>query len=137
MEYIGKIVTFHDLDIFGDKEWNNESIKVFTECIDKAEKIFNENINLLVNNKKIYIYYLFEEINILFYRARLLKSYPDLRNRYINLIKKYLPYVRFLTKDEYIYLIEKEFGLMNEIFKNIPSIKGDIQSMLIKFNLSM
>ena len=74
-----------------------------------------------------------DEINVLFNKARLLKYYPDVRDRYLNLIKKYLPYLRYITKDDYEYIIKNEYTLISECLCNIPSIKGDIRTILINF----
>ena len=59
------IVLFNNeqLNIFGDKEWNDQSINVFIEYITEAEKRFDSIVDLIVNKNENYsIYYLFDEI---------------------------------------------------------------------------
>ena len=121
------IVLFNNeqLNIFGDKEWNDQSINVFIEYITEAEKRFDSIVDLIVNKNENYsIYYLFDEVNILFNHARLLKSYIEIKDRYLFLIKRYLLYVNYITYEEYMFLMENENNLMNECFNNIPYIKN-------------
>jgi hypothetical protein len=136
MEYIGRIVLFNndELNVLGDKTWDDASIGFFTENIEYLEKIFNINIDIIQKKKYISIYCLFDEVNLLFNRARLLKSYPDLRNKYLALIKRYLPYIKHLTCEEYLLLMKNESNLMEQCFNNIPSIKGDIRTILIRYD---
>jgi hypothetical protein len=136
MEYIGRIVLFNnnELNVLGDKIWDDISIGYFIENIEYLENIFNTNIDIIQKNKYNSIYCLFDEVNLLFNRARLLKSYPELRNKYLALIKRYLPYIKHLTCEEYILLMKNESCLMEQCFLNIPSIKGDIRTILIKYD---
>jgi len=135
MEYIGLIVKFNkdELDVLGDRIFEEESIKYFIDCIIDSENNFDSNISLIINKYPFTMFFLLNELNILFNKARFLKSYPNVRERYLSLIKKYLPYVRYLTKEEYLEIINNNFQLIEECYSNIPSMKGDIQTLLIKY----
>jgi hypothetical protein len=135
MEYIGLIVQFNkdELDVLGDRKFEEESIKYFIDCVIYSENNFDSNISLIINKYPSTMFFLLNELNILFNKARLLKSYPNIRERYLSLIKKYLPYVRYLTKEDYLEIINNNFQLIEECYSNIPSMKGDIQTLLIKY----
>ena len=84
MEYIGLIVQFNkdELDVLGDRIFEEESIKYFIDCVIDSENNFDSNISLIINKYPFTMFFLLNELNILFNKARFLQCFITKRWRF-------------------------------------------------------
>lgn len=123
------------IDIFSEEQlnvleiktkWTKRDIEYFEETIRDAENIFEATVrkNSLAN---ISLYGIFYQIDHLFNVAKLLCNEHNLRERYLNLILQYMPYIEQIKEDDYMYLEKKYSSLMDECFTNIPFLENYIK----------
>ncbi len=115
------------LNVLEIKKWTDKDLEYFEETIKYSEIVFNEMMKKSGNDNKILLHVVFYEIDHLFNIAKLLQHEYDLRDRYLNLILQYLPYIEKIRVDDYDSLEKNHSSLMEDCFTNIPFLEEYIQ----------